>query len=232
MKSRGQNYITVWKELVQIWLQPRKKKISRRLTIKCQAPKWRLCKKMRRPWQTAYRCWEKAARATERARQQSRETPLQKNCSIWMLRFVKGTLRRLIQYVFVSSGSRESLWNILFARSFKVIMKSIGQDLNLPPRTSPNQITHCFRRCICSLPIKGCGAAASTIYTAAVYSLKTLNSIIAPNEPTPSTVRQKTWRSAQSILPCRICRTPTLFRLCCFAPSATLWQFADSDSPP
>ena len=34
-----------------------------------------------------------------------------------MLRFVKGTLRRLIQYVFVSSGSRESLWNILFART-------------------------------------------------------------------------------------------------------------------
>lgn len=43
-------------------------------------------------------------------------------------------------------------------------MKSIGQDLHLPPRTSPRQITHCFRRCICSLPTKGCGAAASTIY--------------------------------------------------------------------
>ena len=28
-------------------------------------------------------------------------------------------------------------------------MKSIGQDLHLPPRTSPKQITHCFRRCIC-----------------------------------------------------------------------------------
>lgn len=38
-----------------------------------------------------------------------------------MLRFVKGTLRRLVQYVFVSSGSRESLWNILFARSFKMV---------------------------------------------------------------------------------------------------------------
>ena len=33
-------------------------------------------------------------------------------------------------------------------------------------------------------------------------------------------------------LPCRICRTPTLFRLCCSAPSATLWRSADSDSPP
>ncbi len=41
-----------------------------------------------------------------------------------MLRFVKGTLRRLVQYVFVSSGSRESLLNILFARSFKVIKQA------------------------------------------------------------------------------------------------------------
>ena len=38
-----------------------------------------------------------------------------------MLRFVKGTLRRLIQYVFVSSGSRESLRNVLLARSFKMV---------------------------------------------------------------------------------------------------------------
>ena len=30
MKSREQNNITIWKELVQIWLQLRKKKISRR----------------------------------------------------------------------------------------------------------------------------------------------------------------------------------------------------------
>ena len=41
-----------------------------------------------------------------------------------MLRFVKGTLRRLVQYVFVSSGSRESLRNILFARSFKVVKQA------------------------------------------------------------------------------------------------------------
>ena len=34
---------------------------------------------------------------------------------------VQGTLRRLVQYVFVSSGSRESLWNVLFARSFKMV---------------------------------------------------------------------------------------------------------------
>ena len=32
--------------------------------------------------------------------------------------------RRLVQYVFVSSGSRESLRNILFARSFKVIKQA------------------------------------------------------------------------------------------------------------
>ena len=36
----------------------------------------------------------------------------------------RGTLRRLVQYVFVSSGSRESLRNILFARSFKVIKQA------------------------------------------------------------------------------------------------------------
>lgn len=41
--------------------------------------------------------------------------------------------------------------------------ESIGQDLHLPPRTSPRQIMHCFRRCICSPPTKDCGAAASTI---------------------------------------------------------------------
>lgn len=33
MKSRGWNYITIRKELVQIWLQPCKKKISRRKNI-------------------------------------------------------------------------------------------------------------------------------------------------------------------------------------------------------
>ena len=37
---------------------------------------------------------------------------------------VQGTLRRLEQYVFVSSGSRESLRNILFAHSFKVIKQT------------------------------------------------------------------------------------------------------------
>lgn len=29
--------------------------------------------------------------------------------------------RRLVQYVFVSSGSGESLWNVLLARSFKMV---------------------------------------------------------------------------------------------------------------
>ena len=38
---------------------------------------------------------------------------------------------------------------------------------------------------------QGCGVAASTMYTAAVCFLRTLNSIIAPREPTPSTVRQR-----------------------------------------
>ncbi len=68
---------------------------------------------------------KKTARATERARQQSRKTPLQKNaasecfglsrvrCAGWLVRFV-----------FVRSGSRESLRNILFSCSFKVIKQA------------------------------------------------------------------------------------------------------------
>lgn len=62
--------------------------------------------------------------------------------------------------------------------------------------------------------------------------LRTLSSIIAPNEPTHSTARQRTWRSVQNILPCQICRTPTLFRLCCSARFAMLWRSADSDLQP
>ena len=98
--------------------------IERRLTIKCQAPKRRLCKKCA-ALDKQHTDAEKRQRGDGESKTTKPECALVlKNCSIWMLRFVKGTLRRLIQYVFVSSGSRESLWNILFARSFKVIKQA------------------------------------------------------------------------------------------------------------
>lgn len=81
-------------------------------------------KKIRRPWQTAFRCWEKTARATERARQQSPASPSFENRSIRMLWIVKGTLRRLVRYGFVSSGSRESLRNVFLPCGFKMVKQA------------------------------------------------------------------------------------------------------------
>lgn len=41
-----------------------------------------------------------------------------------MLRIVKGTLRRLVRYGFVSSGSRESLRNVFLACGFKMVKQA------------------------------------------------------------------------------------------------------------
>ena len=62
-------------------------------------------------------------------------------------------------------------------------MKSIGQDLRLPPRMYTERITHCFRRCICLPQTKGCGAAASTIRIAEIDAefQKMLKSVSADN---------------------------------------------------
>lgn len=37
------------------------------------------------------------------------------------------------------------------------------QELHLPQGMYTERISHCFRRCICLPPTKGCGTAASTI---------------------------------------------------------------------
>ena len=50
-------------------------------------------------------------------------------------------------------------------------MKSIGQDLNLPQGMYTEKTTQCCQPCICSLPTKGCGAAASTIPVDCFYVL-------------------------------------------------------------
>lgn len=66
-----------------------------RLTIKSQAPKWKNPPTDRGPWQTAFKCWNQHSEGDGENSKAKPSQPSHKQDSIWMLRFVKGSLRQL-----------------------------------------------------------------------------------------------------------------------------------------